>query len=71
MSPAILTFGYFVLDQCDSGGLKPVNAYSLGWKPRWDEQKFLEHADEEVEAVLGADAVRTSVFDKVMTDGTN
>ncbi|KAF2652652.1 NAD(P)-binding protein [Lophiostoma macrostomum CBS 122681] len=54
-----------------SGGLEPVNAYRLGWQPKWDEQMFLDHADDEVQALLDLGKVRTSLFDKIMTSATN
>lgn len=57
-----------ISDSIISGGLEPINAYRLGWQPKWDEQMFLSQADEEVQSILGGNTVRTSVFEKIMTN---
>jgi hypothetical protein len=57
-----------ISDRSISGGLQPINAYRLGWQPKWDEQMFLNRADEEVQAILDGNTIRTSIFEKVMTD---
>ncbi|KAJ4356343.1 uncharacterized protein N0V89_004375 [Didymosphaeria variabile] len=49
-----------------SGGLEPVNSYRLGWQPLWNDEAFLERADEEVQAVLDLDTIRTSLFDQLL-----
>ncbi|KAI0384227.1 NAD(P)-binding protein [Hypomontagnella monticulosa] len=49
-----------------SGELVPVNAYKLGWQPKWDQKKFLESVDDEVQAVLELDTVKTTVFDTLL-----
>ncbi|KAL5378872.1 hypothetical protein DPSP01_008805 [Paraphaeosphaeria sporulosa] len=54
-----------------SGGLEPVNARQLGWQPIWDERRFLESTDEEVQAVLDLDTIRTGIFDKLMQPATD
>ncbi|KAF2251858.1 NAD(P)-binding protein [Trematosphaeria pertusa] len=46
-----------------SGDLVPVNAYRLGWKPKWDEEQFLASIDDEVQAVLELDTVKATIFD--------
>lgn len=46
-----------------SGELVPVNAYQLGWQPKWDKERFLESMDDEIEAVQELDKVKASVFD--------
>jgi hypothetical protein len=54
-----------------SGGLEPVNPHRLGWEPSWNEQAFLEKADEEVQAVIDLDTIRTGIFDKLLRPATN
>ncbi|KAI0149688.1 NAD(P)-binding protein [Hypoxylon sp. NC0597] len=48
-----------------SGQLIPVNAYRLGWQPKWDQEKFLESMDDEVQAVLELDTVKPTLFDSM------
>lgn len=50
-------------DEWPSGDLVPVNAYRLGWKPKWDEEQFLASIDDEVQAVLELDTVKATIFD--------
>ena len=45
-----------------------VNAYKIGWKPKWDENRSLECMDDEVVAVLELDTVETSVFSTLLAD---
>ncbi|KAI9704644.1 MAG: hypothetical protein M1820_005392 [Bogoriella megaspora] len=45
-----------------SGEFVPVNAYELGWRPKWDEKRFMESLDDEIQAVLELDTVKPSVF---------
>ncbi|KAF2238758.1 hypothetical protein EV356DRAFT_528666 [Viridothelium virens] len=46
-----------------SGQLVPVNAYRLGWQPKWDEETFLASLDDEIQAVQELDTVKSTVFD--------
>lgn len=39
----------------------PENAPKLGWKPAWDNARFLEHIDDEVEAVLELGQAKSSM----------
>lgn len=48
-----------------SGQLIPENALKLGWKPKWDEKRFLESLDDEIEAVQQLDTVKMSLFDSL------
>ncbi|XXG95183.1 hypothetical protein Hte_001443 [Hypoxylon texense] len=50
-----------------SGELVAVNAYRLGWQPKWDEERFLDSIDDEVQAVLELDNIKPSLFDPVST----
>ncbi|KAF2664223.1 NAD(P)-binding protein [Microthyrium microscopicum] len=52
-----------------SGQLVPVNAYRLGWQPKWDKERFLKNIDDEVQAVLDLDKtkVKTTVFDSLLS----
>jgi hypothetical protein len=52
-----------------SGDMIAVNAYEIGWKPKWDEKRFLESMDDEVVAVIELDTVKASVFNDLLTDG--
>lgn len=45
-----------------------VNAYKIGWKPKWDEKRFLECMDDEVVAVLELDTVKASVFNTLLAN---
>ncbi|KAL9083685.1 MAG: hypothetical protein Q9165_008413 [Trypethelium subeluteriae] len=46
-----------------SGQLVPVHAYRLGWQPKWDEERFLESLDDEIQAVQDLDTVKATIFD--------
>lgn len=46
----------------------PVNAYQLGWTPKWDEQRFLESLGDEVQAVLELPAIEATVFDILLKE---
>ncbi|KAI1414112.1 NAD(P)-binding protein [Hypoxylon sp. FL1857] len=48
-----------------SGQLVAVNAYQLGWQPKWDEKRFLENLDDEIQAVLELDTVKSTLFNSV------
>ncbi|KAM6511444.1 hypothetical protein FALCPG4_016447 [Fusarium falciforme] len=48
-----------------SGHLIPENALKLGWKPKWDERRFLDSLDDEIEAVQQLDTVKMSLFDSL------
>ncbi|KAK7409252.1 hypothetical protein QQX98_008562 [Neonectria punicea] len=49
-----------------SGDMVPVNAYKLGWKPKWDEERFLGSIDDEIQAVQELDTVKMSLFDSLI-----
>ncbi|KAL6850631.1 hypothetical protein ACO1O0_007755 [Amphichorda felina] len=42
-----------------SATIAPVNAYKIGWQPKWDEKRFLDNIDEEVRDVLEVDSKPT------------
>lgn len=46
----------------------PVNAFKLGWRPKWDERMFLDGIDDEVQGVLELDTVRQTVFDGLIAE---
>ncbi|KAI0881295.1 NAD(P)-binding protein [Annulohypoxylon maeteangense] len=48
-----------------SGDLVPVHPYQLGWKPQWDQKRFLESMDDEIQAVLDLDTVKPTLFDSL------
>ena len=54
-----------MVDDLFSGDIVPVNAHKLGWKPEWDEKRFLESLDDEVLDVLELDDSSTAVFDSL------
>lgn len=51
-------------DERYSGEIVPVNAYKLGWQPKWDQERMLASMDDEVQAVLDLDRFKPSVFGK-------
>lgn len=51
-----------------SGQVVAVNAYSIGWRPKWDEKRFLENMDDEVQSVQELDTVQNSVFDNLLAE---
>jgi hypothetical protein len=40
----------------------PVKAHELGWKPQWDETRFLGSIDDEVQDVLDLDTHKPTLF---------
>jgi hypothetical protein len=52
-----------IIDKFPRGELIPVNSYQLGWQPSWNEEKFFEHIDDEIKAVLELDTVKATLFD--------
>ncbi|KAE8451665.1 hypothetical protein EG329_003122 [Mollisiaceae sp. DMI_Dod_QoI] len=49
-----------------SGQQIPINAYQIGWQPKWDKQRCLESMDDEINAVLEFDTVPVTLFDKLL-----
>ena len=49
--------------------INSVKAYEFGWQPVWDERRFLENMEDEVEAVQELDRVRSSIFDSLNPAG--
>jgi hypothetical protein len=49
-----------------SGELVPVNGFELGWQPEWNEQRFVAIIDDEVQAALDLDTVKTSRYDSLI-----
>ncbi|KAK1983626.1 hypothetical protein LZ30DRAFT_713824 [Colletotrichum cereale] len=45
--------------------LVPLNAYKLGWKPEWDESRFMDSIDDEVQSALDLDTGATSLYDSL------
>ncbi|WQF88868.1 Putative NAD-dependent epimerase/dehydratase, NAD(P)-binding domain superfamily [Colletotrichum destructivum] len=45
--------------------LIPRNADKIGWKPEWDESRFMESIDDEVQDALDLDTGTTSLYDSV------
>lgn len=52
-----------------SGEMVPVNAYRLGWRPEWDQKRFLESIDDEIQAVLELDTVSSTLFEPLIGSG--
>ncbi|KAH6986376.1 hypothetical protein BKA56DRAFT_670540 [Ilyonectria sp. MPI-CAGE-AT-0026] len=48
--------------------LIPVNAYQVGWQPRWNEKMLLDSVDQEIQDVLEADNVKVTPSDDFPTD---
>ncbi|KAI1392961.1 NAD(P)-binding protein [Hypoxylon trugodes] len=51
-----------------SGDLVPVNSYNLGWQPKWDQERFLNSLDEEVQTMLEVDTVKPTIFDFLLNN---
>lgn len=49
-----------------SGDIVAEKPFELGWKPQWNEKKFLESIDQEVQDVLELDSGTVSTFDALM-----
>lgn len=45
-----------------SGKMVPVNAFKLGWTPKWDEQKMLLSLDDEIDAVIESEEIKPTIF---------
>lgn len=39
-----------------------VNAYKLGWNPKWSEKKFMDSIDDEISDVLELDTIKPTLF---------
>lgn len=66
--PIISTFEKYLTRQPDlSADVIPVNTQSLGWQPKWDEKRFLQSLDQEVQDVLDFDTVKPTLFNTVMS----
>ncbi|KAH8898668.1 NAD(P)-binding protein [Thozetella sp. PMI_491] len=50
-----------------SGELIPVNGGKIGWQPKWDEKRYLESLDDEVQAVLDLDTGHADLFEVLLT----
>ncbi|KAI1105789.1 NAD(P)-binding protein [Jackrogersella minutella] len=59
--PALYTRGI----GASSGQLVPVNAYQLGWSPKWDQKRFLESMEDEIQDVLELDTIKPTLFNSV------
>lgn len=46
-----------------SGDLVAVNPFQLGWQPRWDQKRFLDSMDDEIQAVQELDTIKSSIYD--------
>lgn len=49
-----------------SAGIVPVNAYRIGWRPKWDEERCMNSMDDEVDAVLELDKHKPTLFDSMI-----
>ncbi|KFA72092.1 hypothetical protein S40288_02263 [Stachybotrys chartarum IBT 40288] len=49
-----------------NGELIAENGYKVGWQPKWDEKRFMDSLDDEVQAVLELDTRQTTVFDALI-----
>ncbi|KIX01887.1 uncharacterized protein Z518_07826 [Rhinocladiella mackenziei CBS 650.93] len=53
----------YVRAMCTSSGdIVAENAYRLGWQPKWDEKRYLESMDDEIQAVQELDTVKPTIF---------
>lgn len=49
-----------------SGSQIAVNAYKLGWKPKWTEEDQVQRLDEDIQACLDLDTGRLSLYDSLI-----
>ena len=49
-----------------SGDVVAEKPFELGWEPQWNEQKYLESMDQEVQDVLDLDTGKASLFDTLL-----
>ncbi|KAE9369114.1 hypothetical protein N431DRAFT_469048 [Stipitochalara longipes BDJ] len=54
-----------------SGEFVAMNAYHLGWQPKWDKERFLDSMDDEIQAVQELEKVNTTVFDALAASKDN
>ncbi|KIW09780.1 hypothetical protein PV08_11880 [Exophiala spinifera] len=51
-----------------SGDIIPVNAFNIGWQPKWTAESFLGSMDEEIKAVLEqGDKFKSTLYNSVLT----
>ena len=50
-----------------SGDLVAVNAYKLGWQPKWDQERFLNSIDDEITAVQELDTVKPTLYESLLS----
>ena len=41
------------------------NAHRIGWTPVWNKDRFLQHIDDEIQAVLELDRAKSSLIDSL------
>lgn len=49
-----------------SRDLIAVNAFKIGWQPRWNKKRFLESLDAEVQDALDLDTFQRTGYDFLM-----
>jgi hypothetical protein len=55
-------------DSESSGEMVPLNAYRLGWRPKWDEERMMESLDDEIQAVQDLDIVKPTLFNTLVSE---
>ena len=43
-----------------------VNGRQLGWKPKWDQERYLNSMDEEIRGVLELDDMKPTVLQSLL-----
>ncbi|PSN64073.1 NAD(P)-binding protein [Corynespora cassiicola Philippines] len=57
----------YVRAMCAAGGdVIPVKANLLGWKPEWNEKRFMESLDDEIQAVLDLNTTKNTLFETLL-----
>jgi len=41
------------------------NGYKIGWQPKWNKERFLQHVDDEIDAVLELGKAKSSLVDSM------
>jgi hypothetical protein len=49
-----------------SGQQVAVNPYLLGWQPKWNQKRFLDSIDDEIQAALDDKPLKSTLFDTIL-----
>lgn len=49
-----------------SGQQVAVNPYLLGWQPKWNQKRFLDSIDDEIQAALDEKPLESTLFNTIL-----